>query len=82
METREDKVAAMYVPFGEYVPKVAKLMIGHIWDMTRRSSTSADGQMDRGAWLIRLATVDNPVRGPKRTQARLLGTVLAEFWRS
>ncbi|GAH00826.1 unnamed protein product, partial [marine sediment metagenome] len=61
METHEDNVAAMYAPFGEYVPKVAKLMIWHIWDMAMRSGTTADEQMDNVAWLARLVTVDRRV---------------------
>jgi hypothetical protein len=58
METQKDSVAAMYAPFGEYVPGVAKLMIWHIWDLARRSGASTDEQMEKVAWLVRLATID------------------------
>ena len=61
MKMFEDKVAAMYAPFSEYVPKVTQLMIFHIWDLAKRSGISADEQMKKVAWLARLASLDTRV---------------------
>ncbi|MEN6452622.1 MAG: hypothetical protein ABFD10_00070 [Prolixibacteraceae bacterium] len=61
MKTFEDKVAAMYAPLGEYVPKVIRLMLFHIWDLAKRSGTSAGEQFDHVTWLARLVTLDRRV---------------------
>jgi hypothetical protein len=61
MEIHRDNIAAMYAPFSEYVSNVAKLMVWHIWDLTKRSGTTVGEQMENVAWLSRLATLDRRV---------------------